>query len=88
MTDHTIGLSFIRSTDVHAMMLSDYNFARLVPDEFTKDMRRYILELLNGLTGGELEQYMKTIEVMLAKEQKNASAQLKKMYRLEIVPNN
>ncbi len=63
--------------------MENVHFAARLPDEFTKCMRPYILDLINGLSGGEFEQNIKATMIFLLSGQKELSK--KKYEELKIV---
>lgn len=62
---------FINSKKIGSALRQDLVFSELVPDDFPKDNRIYILNLINTLTGGEFEQFIKAFNIALLSEQKN-----------------
>lgn len=46
----------------------DIHFSKMIPDEFSKDTRDYVLTLVNSLTGAEFEGFIQAIELALANE--------------------
>ena len=65
LSDTARDQKFINSRKIHAALLSDLEFSQRIPDEFTEGMRAYLLSVINGLSGGELEQYIKATMIYL-----------------------
>jgi hypothetical protein len=56
---------FVNSKKIHQALKQDLHFSYLMPEEFTKDLRQYILTVVNSLTGGEFEVYVRKVNVTL-----------------------
>lgn len=65
LTPVALEQKFINSRKIHAALLSDVQFSLRVPDEFTEGLRGFLLSIINGLSGGELEQYIKATMIYL-----------------------
>ena len=59
MTDYAAQQRFLNSKEIYAVLRSDPLFTKIVPDEYSKGMRKWVLTVVNSYSGGELEQVSK-----------------------------
>jgi hypothetical protein len=70
MTKSSLDQRFISAKAIYKALMADATFSLYLPDSYLKDMRPYLLQLVNGLTGGELEQSIKLTMITIGRLQK------------------
>ena len=57
--------SFIDTRMIHAALLEDPEFSLKIPDLYSPELHPYLMNILNGLSGGEFAQYIKGMMIFL-----------------------
>lgn len=55
MTDYAAEQRFLNSKELYALLRTDPHFTNIMPDEYSRGMRKWVLTVVNSFTGGELE---------------------------------
>lgn len=64
MSNFAVDARFTNSKEIFKVLRSDPGFSKVVPDEYSKGMRKWVLTVVNSFCGGELEQVIKSMAIL------------------------
>ena len=88
MSAKALSQQFLNSKDIYSAMCTDAGFCKFIPEEFSENMRDYVLEILNSFTGGELEQLTNQLTLWLIAYQKELTDANRKSFVKTIIPTS